>query len=286
MPTDATILASAHGGHSIDFCGHAIDSLEDIVKAYIERGFTWFGITEHMPPTSDKFTFDEERALGLDVAAQHQRFDRYMTTCKALQSTYADEVDLYVGFECEAYTGAFESTTQLIEKHQPDYIVGSVHHVYDIMIDGSPALYAQATAKAGGVEALYCRYFDLQLEMIETLRPAVVGHFDLIRLRDPDYKIRLQDGEIQRHIRRNLERIRALDLILDFNLAALDKGADEPYVSAPILDVALELGLALVPGDDSHGVATVGRHFETGTRILKERGFDTNWRRPVAWSSL
>jgi hypothetical protein len=27
--------------------------------------------------------------------------------------------------------------------------------------------------------------------------------------------------------------------------------ADEPYVSAPILDQALELGIALIPGDDS-----------------------------------
>ena len=58
--------------------------------------------------------------------------------------------------------------------------------------------------------------------------------------------------------------------------------ADEPYVSAPILDQALELGIALIPGDDSHGVATVGRQLATGIRILRERGFDTHWRRPVA----
>ena len=286
MSDDKPALASVHGGHSIDFCGHAEgEPLEEMVKEYIARGFSWFGITEHMPPVSNEFTLDEERALGLDMAAQYERFDRYMTTCKALQKKYADAVDLYVGFECESYTGAFAATKQLIEKYRPDYIVGSVHHVHDIMIDGPPEIYAQAAQKLGSIEALYCQYFDLQLDMIETLHPAVVGHFDLIRLRDPgDYKTRLKDPEILRHIRRNLERIRELDLILDFNLAALDKGADEPYVSAPILNIALELGIALVPGDDSHGVATVGRHFATGGRILKERGFDTNWRRPVTYA--
>ena len=284
MPTEDIALVSAHGAHSIEFCDHAEgDPLEQMVKTYIERGFTWFGITEHMPPPSDEFTLDEERALGLDVAAQHERFKRYMTTCRHLQSQYADAVDIYVGFECEAYTGALASAKQLIEQHRPDYIVGSVHHVHDTMIDGPPAIYAQAVKKAGSVEALYCHYFDLQLEVIETLRPAVVGHFDLIRLRDPgDYKTRLQNADILRRIRRNLERIRELDLILDFNLAALDKGANEPYVSAPILDIALELGIALVPGDDSHGIATVGRHFHTGARLLQERGFDTHWRRPAA----
>ena len=110
MPTEDIALVSAHGAHSIEFCDHAEgEPLEQMVKTYIERGFTWFGITEHMPPPSDEFTLDEERALGLDVAAQHERFKRYMTTCRHLQSQYADAVDIYVGFECEAYTGALAS---------------------------------------------------------------------------------------------------------------------------------------------------------------------------------
>ena len=90
MSDDKPALASVHGAHSIDFCGHAEgDPLEDMVKEYIARGFSWFGITEHMPPVSDEFTLDEERALGLDMAAQYERFDRYMTTCKALQKKFS-----------------------------------------------------------------------------------------------------------------------------------------------------------------------------------------------------
>ena len=35
--------ASIHGGHSGQFCLHARDRLEDIIKRYIELGFAWGG---------------------------------------------------------------------------------------------------------------------------------------------------------------------------------------------------------------------------------------------------
>lgn len=34
-------LLSARGGHSGEFCGHAFDSLSDVVQAYIDAGFQW-----------------------------------------------------------------------------------------------------------------------------------------------------------------------------------------------------------------------------------------------------
>ena len=48
---------SVHGGHSGQFCGHAKDTLEEIVLAYIDQRYPWVGITEHMPPVSDAFVY-------------------------------------------------------------------------------------------------------------------------------------------------------------------------------------------------------------------------------------
>ena len=58
---------SVHGGHSGEFCCHAMDSLEEIVTAYIERGFDWVGITEHIPPVDDRFRYPEEIKAGLNA---------------------------------------------------------------------------------------------------------------------------------------------------------------------------------------------------------------------------
>lgn len=280
--TEIPDRVSVHGGHSGEFCSHAKDTLEAVIETYIRNGFRWVGITEHMPPVSDRFLYSEEIAAGLDAAGTRARFERYIRTCRELQKRHDADIRIYAAMETEAYAGALDYAERIIEEFQPDYWVGSVHHVRDMPFDGSPVQYREAADAVGGIDALYCAYFDRQHEMIRRLKPAVVGHFDLIRIFDDDYPARLENPEIADRIARNLDVIQALDLILDFNVRALAKGAREPYVSSPILRMAIDRGIALVPGDDSHGVATVGQHLDEGIAILKAMGADTRWRRPRA----
>ncbi|MGD8542419.1 MAG: histidinol-phosphatase [Desulfobacteraceae bacterium] len=279
--TPPPALVSVHGGHSGEFCQHASDSLEAILEAYTAQGFAWVGITEHMPPAGDRFRYPDEIAAGLDARALRERFARYMATGRRLQAAFAGRLTVFVGMETETYSGAVAYARELAAAFAPDYLVGSVHHVADCNFDFSPESYARAARAVGGLDALYIRYFDLQLEMIQALQPAVVGHFDLVRIYDPDYRARLERPEIRARIRRNLACIRDLGLILDFNVRALVKGAAEPYIAAPILQAAHAMGIALVPGDDSHGVETVGRHIPRAIELLQALGVDTDWPRPV-----
>jgi len=273
-------LVSIHGGHSGQFCDHAENTLEEIIISYIKKGFKWVGITEHMPSINDKFLYPEEIKAGLNDRKVLKRFINYMGTCRELQEKYASSIKIITAFEAESYTGAFSSALNLVKIFKPDYIVGSVHHVHDIPIDMSENLYQKAVSRAGGITELYCDYFDLQYEMINTLKPQVIGHFDLVRIFDPKYPIHIKLPQVQTRIRRNLEKIKEFDLILDFNMRALLKGADEPYISAPVLQQALELDIATVPGDDSHGVDSVGKNIDKGISILQKMGFNTDWRVP------
>lgn len=275
-----TLLVSAHGGHSGQFCCHARDTLEAVVQAYIEKGFAWVGLTEHMPLPGDQFLYPEERAADLNVEKMHVRFDAYMAEARRLQNCYRDDIEILVGFETEACTGGGALAERLIARYRPDYVVGGVHHVDDIPFDYSEQEYGRAVRMAGGMEALYCRYFDLQYAQLRKLKPAVVAHFDLIRLFDPDYPQRLALPSVEQRIIRNLTAIREWGLILDFNVAALRKGAPEPYVSAPILSMAHQMGIPLVPGDDSHGVGLVGAFVNEGIALLQQHGVDTNWPKP------
>jgi len=271
---------SIHGGHSGQFCNHAKDTLEAVVQAYVDQGFAWVGLTEHMPPTDDLYLYPEEREVGLNAETMLERFGRYMEEARRLQQHYADRIEILVGFETEDTPGAATLAEELIARYNPDYIVGSVHHIDGIPFDYSEEEYRRAVDAVGGMEALYCAYFDRQFDLIGRLKPQVVGHFDLVRLFDPIYRRHLMIPDVQKKIQRNLELIRDLDLILDFNVAAIKKGAFEPYISRPILTQALYLRIAVVPGDDSHGVETVGLHLDEGIKILKGMGAGTNWRKP------
>lgn len=273
-------LVSVHGGHSGEFCSHATDSLQEIVAAYIKKGFAWVGITEHMPPLDNRHRYPEEIAQGLSSRELQQRFENYITTCRRLQKSCASDIILLVGFESEAYSGGAGFVLDLVRRFRPDYVVGSVHHVRDIGFDTSAENYGLAAAAVGGIESLYCRYFDLQYEFLSEVRPQVVGHFDLIRIHDPAYETHLSLPAVRKRVRRNLELMRSLDMIMDVNVRSIAKGAAEPYPTRSILELAIEMGIAVVPGDDSHGVDSVGLHIDRTIATLREMGADTNWRRP------
>jgi histidinol-phosphatase (PHP family) len=275
-----TSFVSVHGGHSGQFCNHATDSLEEIVQFYIAKEFPWVGITEHTPAINDELLYPDQREAGLTPEFLLNRFADYMKECRRLQKKYSSEIKIFAAMEIETYSGYQEFIPYLINRFQPDYIVGSVHFVNDMGFDYSKEQYDQTVEAAGGMEQLYCQYFDQQYEMIKLLKPSVVGHFDLIRIFDPGYKKRILQPEIMDRIRRNLQLISELDLIMDFNLRSLLKGADEPYITRVILEIAIELGISIVPGDDSHGLSSIGVNMEKWLKVLKDLGCNTNWKQP------
>jgi histidinol-phosphatase (PHP family) len=142
-----------------------------------------------------------------------------------------------IGFESEWIR---PSTHQLIQgifkKYTFDFFMGSIHHCHTIPIDFDQATYDKARAAAGGTdEKLFEDYFDEQYEMLQALKPPVVGHFDLIKLlsdhRDADFEG--MDG-VWKRMQRNLEYIASYDGVLELNSAGLRKGLAEPYPCSPV----------------------------------------------------
>ena len=275
-----TSLVSYHGGHSGQFCNHAEDTLEDIILKYIELGFARVGITEHIPPVNDRFLYPDEIADNLNSHDLYLRFRDYFSLVRRLKEKYADRILIMAGMETETYTGYIDHVHALVSEFSPDYIVGSVHHVGDICFDYSKDAYDRAASACGSLEGLYESYFDLQYEMMAALRPFIVGHFDLIRIYDPAYHKRLARPKIQKKIHRNLKLIQSLGLVMDFNLRPLSRGEAEPYIAPPILEQAKEMGIRVVPGDDSHAVDQAGANIEKAIAILTANGFNTTWPLP------
>jgi len=271
-------LVSVHGGHSGEFCMHAKDYLEDIILEYINQGFSFVGITEHAPPINDSFLYPDEKLAGLNSEWHSENFNNYFNKINELKQKYSDKIKICSGFETETTSGYEAHIKKLINTFKPDYIVGSVHHVDDICFDFSQKNYQEAINNSENIDDMYSKYFDLQYDMLKVLKPQIVGHFDLIRIYDPEYKTRIKKTEIKKRIIRNLKLIKKLGLILEYNLRAFEKGANEGYPSKPILKTALKLEIPVIPGDDSHSVDTVGKNIIKGIKILKKHGFDIKFK--------
>lgn len=262
---------SLHGGHSGQYCDHARDTLAQIVAAYHDAGFECVGLTEHMPPFDDAWLYPDEAGLGRTAKWMQARFASYVAEARALQHAYRGRMGILVGMESEWYPGCGPWGASLRETHGLDYVVGSVHHVGGECVDFSKQDYERIAIRFGGLVPLYAAYFDAQLEMMQATGPEVMGHFDLIRMHDPNYLQTLTQADVWERVLRNLDWMAKAGAVLDVNARALLKGQAQPYVCAPILDAAAKLGVGVAYGDDAHGVTDVGCGFARVEELLAQR---------------
>jgi histidinol-phosphatase (PHP family) len=156
---------------------------------------------------------------------------------KRLKALYKPQIDLLIGFESEwIRPSSLDIVRNLQSSYDWDVFVGSVHHVHTIPIDFDRAHYESAREKAGGTDIqLFLDYFDAQYDMLQALKPPIIGHFDLIRLlsdlRNVDMMVY---PDLRQKVQRNLEFIISYNGILEINTSALRKGLDDPYPSVSI----------------------------------------------------
>ncbi|KAG9246049.1 histidinol-phosphatase-like protein [Calycina marina] len=271
-------MAFSMHSHSGQFCpGHAKDQLEVIIQTAIARGFQSFALTEHMPRTSPADLYPEEVSLSLQESIDSliPMHEAFLVEAVRLRAKYQDQIKILIGFEGEWIRPSYGPFILSLASHPDvDYFIGSVHHVHEIPIDYDKAFYDKAKNASGGTdELLFSDYFDSQLQMLQALKPRVVGHFDLIRLlaEEPNQDLRMWP-KIWEKIERNLKVIVEQGGLLEINSSALRKGLKEPYPARAITEKFLKMGGKMTLSDDSHGIDQVGTNFGRAVDFLENLG--------------
>lgn len=176
-----------------------------------------------------------------------ESFANYVSEATRLKELYSSKIVILVGFESEWIRPSTKDDIDDVLNTfagSMDLFLGSIHHVFEIPIDFDRLKYELAREKAGGTDhELFLQYFREMDAMLHALRPPVVGHFDLIRLKSDIPNTRFEDMEdVWELIRHNLEYIASYGGVLELNSAALRKGLAEPYPSLPICQVCHTAG--------------------------------------------
>jgi histidinol-phosphatase (PHP family) len=264
---------SYHGGHSGQFCHHAKDSLEAVVQRAIEAGFTHYGLSEHCPRYRKQDLFGEEVDLDLSPDDLLTEFRGYVDEALRLRDLYAGRIELLVGFESERLPpGDWAARMAEIRESAPfDYMVGSVHDVDGVFVDFSPEQTRALADRLGGVQVLQRRYFEAVAEMVQTLKPEVVGHLDLVRKFDGDAAG--FGAATMKHVERALEAVAAHGGVLDVNCGAARRGLSPVYPLPEILKRARAMGIGVTLGDDSHGTHSVGVGLDECMAAIADAGY-------------
>lgn len=266
---------SLHGGHSGEFCEHAEGRLEDILEAAVVAGYHTFGVTEHAPRTESRFLYPTEKEKGFTVERLDKDFRDYIHSVTELAENFAERLTVLRGFEIEVVPADGYRETMLAYRRAGDfdYIVGSVHYVEEVSIDGPIDDFRRVRDGIGGLEALAVRYYEIVAEMIEALRPEILGHLDLLRKNaGPDAP--LGTPAIRRAAQGALEAARASEAILDVNTGGYRKGLPTPYPAPWLVERAAAMGIGFCFGDDSHSPDQVGAGIDDARAYLLANGVE------------
>jgi histidinol-phosphatase (PHP family) len=267
---------SLHGGHSGDYCDHAVGGLSEVLDAAIEAGFGTYGVSEHAPRLGDQYLYEAERSMGWTVEKIESDFARYCDDIQTLADEYAGRLTVLRGFEAEVVPSDRYIDIMLgyRDRYPFDYMVGSVHYFDPHSLDSDREQFEAAMEVCGGLEGLAVRYYELVTEMVRALKPEVVGHLDLVRKVGHHYGP-LDTPTIREAAEATLHVVKEHNAILDLNTAGWRKGLDSPYPAPWLVQRADALGVPFCFGDDSHGPKDVGAGVENAREYLIENGVTT-----------
>ncbi|TKY84664.1 hypothetical protein EX895_006566 [Sporisorium graminicola] len=291
-------MPHSHHSHSGQFCSHAKDSLAAVVHRAHALGFSHFHLSEHVPRANHSELYPEEREALLTPETLRDTFKAYLVEARRLQVEYAAKsLHVLVGCETENITspdsldylmevlGSDVGTEpELVGAGVVDYIVGSLHHTHAIPIDFDRETFDRSVASFQSDSAsstadahlrLVDQYLEDQMEVLQRLKPEVIGHFDLFRLFTP--QLELQEPRIWAKVQRNIRFAVEYGALFECNAAAFRKGWNTSYPGKELLQLILSLNGRLCLSDDSHGVHAVGLNYLRLRQYLFDAGVETIW---------
>ncbi|KAK4056760.1 hypothetical protein OIO90_002312 [Microbotryomycetes sp. JL221] len=291
-------MTISHHSHSGQFCMHAKGTLEQVVQEAIRQGFTTFGLSEHVPRYRQQDLYPEEQQVGLTQLSDN--FEAFIVEAHLLKQAHKDDITLLVGLETELINQqSLDELEKLLNRHgnKIEYVVGSVHHCrqrpidfdkhnFDAVLDSIATRQHQPQTESASIDmselrrhqfaTLFDQYFDDQLTMMQTIKPEVVGHFDLCRLYYPQIDFR-QYPQAWSKIERNVDFAISYGALFEVNAAAFRKGWSTAYPGSEVFELIHSKGGRFTLSDDSHGPQAVGLNYDRAYEYLREQGVQELW---------
>ncbi len=114
---------------------------------------------------------------------------KYLKTIQDLKIQYKGKIEIYLGLEIDHIHEHPEPQKELAALPELDYTIGSFHCMYSPVrsiyreIDSTPEIFQDILEQdfRGNIRQFVERYYQYLAELLETLHPTILGHFDLIK---------------------------------------------------------------------------------------------------------
>ena len=242
-------------------CNHAVGEAAEYLQQAIDKGLTWYGISDHFPAPAG---YDPEfRMMPLEYAEYRKTVEQIRQTAaesgSGLQVLYAAEFDYVPGRMPEVYAA--------LEREDFDYLIGSIHYVDDFAFD-DPAKKEEWFSR--GVDYVWERYTELLCEFVTGYPFEIMGHADLPK----KFSLYPSDEKRFQHRMQSVFELAAgKNICMELNTAGLRKEVREIYPSLKLLKLAKEAGVRITFGSDAHAPGEIGAGLEDALELAKTAGY-------------
>ncbi|MBR6185645.1 MAG: PHP domain-containing protein [Clostridia bacterium] len=253
-------LSSAHV-HT-PFCDGKTPAPE-MARAACDLGFVSLGFTSHAPQD-----FDPGYCIPPD------REEAYKAHVLALQKEYAGRMAIYLGVERDVYSCSSPAGY--------DYFIASVH--YFVKPDGHHAPVDAAAEKLLDYVNTCCggdglrmaeRYFSMLRDYVLEAKPAIIGHFDLVRKNNARLHLYDEDAPAYRSLALDaLRPLRETGALLEVNTGGMARGyLDTPYPAPFLLKAWKEWGGEVILNSDCHDMRYLDAGYGPAEEMLAALGY-------------
>jgi histidinol-phosphatase (PHP family) len=243
---------------------------EEYIKQAIDYGFKSIGFSSHAPiPFDNTWAMREGRALD------------YCSVIRELKAKYQGIIDVYLGMEID-YIPNLTGPSKFKDLNL-DYTIGSVHFVTPkrdgeyLSVDGPEENIITLLREVydGDIKALVRDYYMLVRNMIETEKPDIVGHFDLVKKNNRGSQYFNEDEKwYMDEVLNTLECAAKSGIMIEINTGGITRGyMDVPYPSPWILKECRKLDIPVMLNSDAHAPGTINSWFENAVQVMKDAGY-------------
>ena len=244
------LRVSGVGREEVD---HTVEAVERYVEAATAHGVDEIGISEHV------YYFAETRPLW-SLPYQLERCARSLESyCGAVEEAKRRGLPVKLALEVDWLGERADELAAILEPFPWDYLLGSVHWIDGLAVDGSPGMW-----EAHEPQHVWRRYVE------EVTAAAASGQFDV--LSHPDLAKIFGDT-------RDVDwsgLLAALDgVALEVSTAGLHKPVRELYPSLSLLELARAAGANVTLASDAHLAEHVGRDLDRAVEHARAAGYET-----------
>ena len=225
-----------------------------------QRGIAELGVSEHV--------YRFERAL---TVWQHPLWREFaIDDLSAYCEFVRERTDLRLGIEADFVSGGEDRMANLLDEHDFDYVIGSVHFLRDESIDMD-----DYSVWDGGhsPEEIWRRYFQTLAQAARSGLFDILAHPDLIKVWGRARPERpLPEGDLRRYYEPAIEAIAETRIAVEVSTAGLRKPTGELYPAQAFLQMCVEAGAPVALSSDAHRPEDVGTDYDQALELLQRVG--------------